>query len=473
MEEFFPGLEQLPIARVELLNEQGDIVGEAGSLTDGYGNVVGRVLAANHEDGSDDMAAAILSKVQGFVYRPYEARNALINPAAELGDGVTVRGVYSVIASENITLDGLYTSELTAPTSDEIDEYPYVSPMERMVQRNYAKAQSLISKTSEEIRLEVQGVSGEVTALSVTLEGVTITGSDGQTLIKGSSIDTSTIRANSISADQVNLSGSITFGDLSSDVAGGINDAYEMASDAYNMAGGVEDTVQAWSYGGSTYIDGSMIMAGTVKASNLLGGSVGLLTSTEATAGLISITGASTASYAVDLTSYGALRITASSTIYVSNGASIGLDSANTNISVGCLNFYPAGTAANLGNPSLGIWGTVYASTTTIQPSDRNLKNSIEDLPKKYVDMVLWLAPKRFKMNNGTSDRYHVGFIAQEVKEAMDLFGIDPLEFAGWCKDIDADGNDIYMLRYGEFIAILLAAIQNHEERLKKLEGAA
>ena len=99
------------------------------------------------------------------------------------------------------------------------------------------------------------------------------------------------------------------------------------------------------------------------------------------------------------------------------------------------------------------------------------MKNSIEDLPRKYVDMVLWLSPKRYKMNNGTSDRYHVGFIAQDVKEAMDLYGIDPLEFAGWCKDVDSDGNEIYMLRYEEFIALQTAVIQDLQKRVEELEG--
>ena len=44
---------------------------------------------------------------------------------------------------------------------------------------------------------------------------------------------------------------------------------------------------------------------------------------------------------------------------------------------------------------------------------------------------------------------------------------IGSLEFGGWVKDIDEDGNDIYMLRYSEFIAVLWAKIRQLESRLE------
>ena len=41
--------------------------------------------------------------------------------------------------------------------------------------------------------------------------------------------------------------------------------------------------------------------------------------------------------------------------------------------------------------------------------------------------------------------------------------GIDSLEFAGLVKDQNADGNDVYMLRYGEFDGIYAAKIKRLE----------
>ena len=81
------------------------------------------------------------------------------------------------------------------------------------------------------------------------------------------------------------------------------------------------------------------------------------------------------------------------------------------------------------------------------------------------------LIPSRYKINSGTSGRYHVGFIAQEVEEAMNSAGIDAQEFGGFVKDKAEDGSDIYMLRYEEFIGILTAKIKQLEARLSALEG--
>jgi len=69
-------------------------------------------------------------------------------------------------------------------------------------------------------------------------------------------------------------------------------------------------------------------------------------------------------------------------------------------------------------------------------------------------------------MNEGSSGRYHVGYIAQEVEEAMIAAGIDSLEFGGFVKDKDENGNDMYMLRYDEFDAIRDAKIKQLESQL-------
>ena len=118
-------------------------------------------------------------------------------------------------------------------------------------------------------------------------------------------------------------------------------------------------------------------------------------------------------------------------------------------------------------------WDVMYAGSCTCCTSDENKKNSIEELPEKYLAMFDHLTPKRFKMNNGTSGRYHTGFIAQDVKAAMDAAGVDSTELGAWIKGTDKDGNEIYMLRYEEFGAIYAAAIKRLEARVAKLEGKA
>lgn len=209
LEEFSPGIASKPITKVELLDENGDVVGVSGSDT-------GRTLTALQPDGTNAMAAAILAKVSGYKHIGYEGNKALLDPAVELGDAVTVDGLYVPLIALDMTFDPMLAPNISAPDADEIDdEYPYKSPTQRQIERNMAKTRSLITKTSEEIMLKVDGIDGEYTELKTTVDGVTITDQSGTTKIKGSSIETASIATNAISADQVNLTGAITWSDLS------------------------------------------------------------------------------------------------------------------------------------------------------------------------------------------------------------------------------------------------------------------
>lgn len=126
----------------------------------------------------------------------------------------------------------------------------------------------------------------------------------------------------------------------------------------------------------------------------------------------------------------------------------------------------------NLGAPNF-VWSAIYCSTNELNGSDRNIKNSIEALPEKYVRMLELVEPKRYKLNSGTSGRFHTGFIAQEVEAAMQKCGITSQEFAGWAAAKRKDGSETYFLRYSEFIPILWAKVREQEERLKRLEESA
>jgi hypothetical protein len=44
--------------------------------------------------------------------------------------------------------------------------------------------------------------------------------------------------------------------------------------------------------------------------------------------------------------------------------------------------------------------------------SDARIKNNIENLPDQYEKFFNLMSPVRYKYNNGTSGRYHTGFIA-------------------------------------------------------------
>lgn len=115
-----------------------------------------------------------------------------------------------------------------------------------------------------------------------------------------------------------------------------------------------------------------------------------------------------------------------------------------------------------------GSWQTSNGVAVT---SDRNAKNTIEDIDGRYIDLIDKLVPKRFKYNDGRSGRFHTGFIAQEVKDAMEEAGLTEQEFATLCYDNIGQEGESWSLRYEELIAPMLAKIKVLETRLAALEG--
>ena len=126
-------------------------------------------------------------------------------------------------------------------------------------------------------------------------------------------------------------------------------------------------------------------------------------------------------------------------------------------------------SGAMLGSSS-HLWGQIYSTNSAISQSDANRKHDIEPLPEKYLILFDNLVPYRYKLDNGTSNRFHTGFTAQNAKAAMDVADVDALEFGGWIADIDEEtGEDVYFLRYEEFIAILVAKIKQLEQRIEEV----
>ena len=103
--------------------------------------------------------------------------------------------------------------------------------------------------------------------------------------------------------------------------------------------------------------------------------------------------------------------------------------------------------------------------------SDVRLKNSIEKLDERYSILFDNLIPVRFKYNNGTSGRYHSGFIAQEVKEAVIKSGLDLNEFACFMEINSVSGERMASLRYGELISICVKEIQKLKAELKHIKA--
>lgn len=353
------------------------------------------------------------------------------------------------------------------------------------------RAEVIVDEDS--ILARVDKVNVRIDSLGVAVNGLTTFQnglSDGTTTINGGCIKTG-----KIDAQYLNLTGAITFGDLASDAVGKIDDAQNAANAAQGTANAAQDTantasnlankvngvVKDWgyTYGGTTYIDGSKIMTGTVTASILQGGEIQLLDVEELTAATFELSGASSYEGRKLVIRSGAIEFAARyGNVYIGgsdNSSYVQLGDET----VTCKgNFLPNSHVGwDLGRTNK-MWSTVYAKTCTASGSDRAIKKDISSDLVIYNRFFDLLTPCSYKLIDGTSGRTHLGMISQEVEEALNTCGISSVDFAGFIKSpkIDDENNVVegeydYALRYGEFIPLLIWQVQKLKARVAELEA--
>ena len=114
-------------------------------------------------------------------------------------------------------------------------------------------------------------------------------------------------------------------------------------------------------------------------------------------------------------------------------------------------------------------WKSVWSATGNIQTSDKNEKMMIEPFLQKYEILFDNLLPCRYKFIINDSNRYHSGFISQDVEEAILKANLTGQDFAGFIKYKKKEGVG-YGLRYDEFIALNTWQIQKHKHRMASAE---
>ena len=495
------------------------------------GDDTGRAIEVTCPWGSQEMANSILASVSGKTYQPYTATDALLDPAAEIGDAVTVGGYYSVIADISTSFDRASAPTISAPGSDEIDdEYPYESRERRETNRQLAQTRSIISKTSEEILLQVEneleglsssfsvqlqqiqsqvtGLNGQVSSITQKVDNITLSVSNGSTsssislsvggvtvssqtiqmnglvtftgLANGTTtIDGACIKTGTIDADRLNLTGEITFTDFDNSTQNTINNANTNASTALSTAISVSGTVSGWTYPGTTEINGSAIRTGTVEASILRGGSIQILDDS----------GRSIGEFTVENTGFNGLKsVTLSSEEVVIDvtdpEGEISLQTRDTGIEIGTNeiititgdlrpiedDYYWIGSSSR-------AWSDIYLVNDPTIVSDKSKKTSISYEMGLYEEFFDALKPATYLLKNGTSGRTHIGLISQDVEEALFASNLTSFDFAGFIKSpvLDKNGKETgeynYALRYGEFIALCIDQIQKLKSRISKMEA--
>ena len=119
---------------------------------------------------------------------------------------------------------------------------------------------------------------------------------------------------------------------------------------------------------------------------------------------------------------------------------------------------------------TFATWRQIIDTVRTDAGSDLRIKNSIEELNDKYDYFFDLLAPKRYKYNQGTSNRYHTGFIAQEVVASLEAAQLNTKDFAAVMLDNPGAEDECWYLRRDEFVALNTWQIQKLKARTSELE---
>jgi hypothetical protein len=111
-------------------------------------------------------------------------------------------------------------------------------------------------------------------------------------------------------------------------------------------------------------------------------------------------------------------------------------------------------------------WDDIYATNATIQTSDIREKDNVNstDLGLQFIKD---LRPVSYKWIG--KQRTHFGFIAQEVNSTLESYNKSSNDFAGLITG--STDESAWGLRYNEFIAPMVKAIQELSEKVERLEA--
>ena len=498
------------------------------------GDMGGCVMEITCPYGTQAMADALLTQLRGRTYTAYDAENAVMDPEAELGDGVTLNGVYTLLASRQMVLGSGRLCRIGAPADSEIDhEYGVADTYDRRIERKLAQSRSYIDKKSDEIRLGVESlVDDRMAELDVTLDGITGT-------VRGLNGDVSTLKQTSKSLEGRIESAEGDIGSLeltSKSLTGKIEGvdgrvgSLELTSKSFKSEidglDGRVSRIEQTDNDITLSVDGSLGGKATIKLSNGSAGTIDLSKVREAVASDdtdVTITSGSmhfyNKTFMVDsdnltVTANGSVHsynMTANNVTMVGGGGSYDEDSPDKPYDVAATvngNMYltPENYTASVGifgSPGSGNIELLYASTnynqmpsvvlgyvprgksvgaringsvismehTPSYGSDRDIKKDVADMPERYLRLLDELRPVVYRYREERpAAPLHWGYIAQEMEAALGRAGMGREDAAALAGE---DGTGQMGIGYAELIPLLHMKIRQLEQRLARLEAGA
>ena len=134
------------------------------------GDYTGRTLTISCPWGTQEMAENILAYLGGYSYQPFTAEGAILDPAAELGDGISVNGVNAVMYRIDTTFNSNCSAIVSAPFDEQINyEFPYESKLNREIKRNNKRFSSQLAIHADQIEAEVNQRIDDVKQINAQL----------------------------------------------------------------------------------------------------------------------------------------------------------------------------------------------------------------------------------------------------------------------------------------------------------------
>lgn len=136
------------------------------------GTDTGRTLELDNPlFGSQTVAAKMLQRLRGYQYQPYIAQGALVDPAAEMGDAISVNDVYGGIYTRARTFGRLMITDVSAPNDEEINhEYKYETPTERKLKREMEDVRATFVIQNGKIEARVAKTGGNNSSFGWVLD---------------------------------------------------------------------------------------------------------------------------------------------------------------------------------------------------------------------------------------------------------------------------------------------------------------
>ena len=464
----------------------------------------------------------IFDKIKVVSYIPVTNSECMGNPCLEVGDAIrfntskklvdtyilsrTLTGIQSL--KDKYYANGAY--KISGNINSVYDEIKDLKGKTNVLERTAEETKSTISNLEEnvssEFRQTAQQISAEVsraksaeeslsTRVSLTEQGLTSTVKKGEVASEiNQTSDTISFKANNIEIDSTYFKLTKT-GNITAE-AGNIG-KFNITSNGLESQDGSTKLWYNTVYTGNVRSSGNGNISVTADNNLSLYGknsvSISDSNGTVNIYGDVSINGyepITTSNIGTQSVQYATNSNSANSATNSTNAYT--LKSANDSYSTSHKSDNKLSSNATSGTTQLGsaslMWSEVFASKGSINTSDRNKKRDIREISEKYEKFFEMLIPVSFQFIDG--DRTHIGFISQDVEDAMNECGLTSLDFAGFCKDIkteyyidengkenvrnvlDEDGNPIYIysLRYSEFIALNTMMIQKLDNKIDELQ---